>query len=574
MRSDLIFPRFGGYSPVLPAPINNSILSLFQEAMDPNRPRSGPERNLLEVRRALSFELLHKYFEARTHQLAVDLIRRLWSDNGPFCLYLRNFGLGASSSAPEIVGTLPDQATLVVRGVDMLMNDELFQRALVAHVAPRLPVIGIENPAFDFRGQGFPKLQILGDEWRAVVNDLICAAEVIVVYFDKPTRGVGEELAMIRAAGRQSATVLAVSTKEGTSISAPDFPIQLPWSDDAAQPDLLTRAIASIPAQQLHKRFAPNPPAVPAPAAPPAIRLEAEFVVNAGLSLAGQQFRENKLVDMEDRLSVCLAMAFWGDIPEARMLAFLWIARSQLCRQWTQYATANLDRALDIGERLLRQGQPASSLRVVFADAMSTFAEFHGDAKAQAAIARARQLIDERIRGPDHPDTLTSRNNLAYAYQAAGRLDEAIALYEQTLADYERVLGADHPDTLSSPQQPRLRLPDGGAPGRGDRAVRADPHRQRAGAGRRPPRYPGLPQQPRQRLPDGGAPRRGDPAVRAHPRRPRAGAGRRPPRHPDLPQQPRLRLPDGRARSTRRSRCTSRPSPTASGCWAPTTPTP
>ena len=52
--------------------------------------------------------------------------------------------------------------------------------------------------------------------------------------------------------------------------------------------------------------------------------------------------------------------------------------------------------------------------------------------------------------GPDHPDTLTSRNNLAAAYQAAGRAAEAIPLYEQTLADRERVLGPDHPDTLTS----------------------------------------------------------------------------------------------------------------------------
>jgi hypothetical protein len=30
-----------------------------------------------------------------------------------------------------------------------------------------------------------------------------------------------------------------------------------------------------------------------------------------------------------------------------------------------------------------------------------------------------------RLLGPDHPDTLQSRNNLANAYQAAGRLGES-----------------------------------------------------------------------------------------------------------------------------------------------------
>ena len=55
-----------------------------------------------------------------------------------------------------------------------------------------------------------------------------------------------------------------------------------------------------------------------------------------------------------------------------------------------------------------------------------------------------------QVLGPDHPDTLTSRNNLAYAYQSAGDLAKAIPLYQATLTDRERVLGPDHPDTLTS----------------------------------------------------------------------------------------------------------------------------
>ena len=56
----------------------------------------------------------------------------------------------------------------------------------------------------------------------------------------------------------------------------------------------------------------------------------------------------------------------------------------------------------------------------------------------------------ERVLGADHPSTLAARFNLAYAYESAGRLGEAIPLYEQVLAGYERVLGADHRDTLIS----------------------------------------------------------------------------------------------------------------------------
>ena len=58
--------------------------------------------------------------------------------------------------------------------------------------------------------------------------------------------------------------------------------------------------------------------------------------------------------------------------------------------------------------------------------------------------------VIEDVLGPDHPDTLSARNNLPGAYEDVGRFDEAIELYERVLADRVRVLGPDHPDTLIS----------------------------------------------------------------------------------------------------------------------------
>lgn len=52
--------------------------------------------------------------------------------------------------------------------------------------------------------------------------------------------------------------------------------------------------------------------------------------------------------------------------------------------------------------------------------------------------------------GPDHPDTLLSRNNLALVLNGLGRHQEAADLHQQTLTDSERVLGPDHPHTLLS----------------------------------------------------------------------------------------------------------------------------
>ena len=68
--------------------------------------------------------------------------------------------------------------------------------------------------------------------------------------------------------------------------------------------------------------------------------------------------------------------------------------------------------------------------------------------------------------GPDHPDTLTSQNNLASVYQDAGRAAEAIQLYELNLAERERVLGVDRPQHPDFPGQPRRRFSGRGPGGR------------------------------------------------------------------------------------------------------------
>ncbi len=83
------------------------------------------------------------------------------------------------------------------------------------------------------------------------------------------------------------------------------------------------------------------------------------------------------------------------------------------------------------------------------------FALYHlielGDSATHAVAVGEPLTADlERALGPNHPDTLNSRNSLAAAYQAAGRPAEAIPLFEQTLVGRERLLGPDHPDTLNS----------------------------------------------------------------------------------------------------------------------------
>ena len=54
-----------------------------------------------------------------------------------------------------------------------------------------------------------------------------------------------------------------------------------------------------------------------------------------------------------------------------------------------------------------------------------------------------------RVLGLEHPDTLTSVDNLALMYWEQGRFKEAGELGVQTLETRRRVLGLEHPSTLA-----------------------------------------------------------------------------------------------------------------------------
>lgn len=57
--------------------------------------------------------------------------------------------------------------------------------------------------------------------------------------------------------------------------------------------------------------------------------------------------------------------------------------------------------------------------------------------------------IDERLFGPDHPNTAASLNNLAGVLDKQGDFGEARSLRERSLAIYEKTLGPDHPHTAT-----------------------------------------------------------------------------------------------------------------------------
>lgn len=84
---------------------------------------------------------------------------------------------------------------------------------------------------------------------------------------------------------------------------------------------------------------------------------------------------------------------------------------------------------------------------------ISELAQAYG---AAGRLAEALQLYEQNLQlqqaklGRDHHETLASMNNLAATYSAAGRWGQAIRLLEETWQLRQAKFGKDHPDTLGA----------------------------------------------------------------------------------------------------------------------------
>ena len=73
-----------------------------------------------------------------------------------------------------------------------------------------------------------------------------------------------------------------------------------------------------------------------------------------------------------------------------------------------------------------------------------------GRLRQAAACFEESLALRQRAMGDDHLDTLTSKGNLAGVLRLQGQLDEAQFLEEGVIAARERMLGPEHPDTLAA----------------------------------------------------------------------------------------------------------------------------
>ena len=105
------------------------------------------------------------------------------------------------------------------------------------------------------------------------------------------------------------------------------------------------------------------------------------------------------------------------------------------------------EQCLEVSRRVLGEEHP---------DTLSSMNNLAETLRALGDSGGARELheqcleVSRRVLGEEHPDTLMSMNNLASTLWALGDSGGARELHEQCLEVRRRVLGEEHPDTLSS----------------------------------------------------------------------------------------------------------------------------
>ncbi|GHJ49023.1 tetratricopeptide repeat protein [Catellatospora sp. TT07R-123] len=169
-------------------------------------------------------------------------------------------------------------------------------------------------------------------------------------------------------------------------------------------------------------------------------------VITDDLPLAQVALRRAE-VDELTRHVVAVRENSGGDPPALLLTQVDWMGRALRAVGDTARAVTVLFNNLIDRRRVLGDDHP---------DTLTSRSNLAGAYVTAGRVAEAIALVEQvltdrgRVLGDDHPDTLASRNNLAYTYEMAGQVAEAIALYEQVLTDRGRVLGDDHPDTLAS----------------------------------------------------------------------------------------------------------------------------
>jgi tetratricopeptide (TPR) repeat protein len=149
------------------------------------------------------------------------------------------------------------------------------------------------------------------------------------------------------------------------------------------------------------------------------------------------------------RDSAASLLAYAGDLlwkPEAHPL----LLRAGLSMEDSLLANTAIDYWQSIASTCAHLLGPGHGQAVMARDRLAAAYERAGRMAEAMTVFEAALADRERNLGADHPETVAARLNLAHSYEAAGLTGQAVGLYEQTLADAERILGGSHRDTLAA----------------------------------------------------------------------------------------------------------------------------
>ncbi len=136
-------------------------------------------------------------------------------------------------------------------------------------------------------------------------------------------------------------------------------------------------------------------------------------------------------------------------VGDAIVVARLQTILGNTLRELGRYAKAIevLEKAVVTRERLLGEDHPDT---LTSRNNLALTYHVAGQVNKALPLYEANLQAMTAKMGPNHPETLISRNNLAGAFMDAGMVDKALPLYEATLRDTEAALGPNHPQTLAS----------------------------------------------------------------------------------------------------------------------------
>jgi tetratricopeptide (TPR) repeat protein len=118
-------------------------------------------------------------------------------------------------------------------------------------------------------------------------------------------------------------------------------------------------------------------------------------------------------------------------------------------RHYSRYVEAEkmYERALRIQERVLGSEHPDT---VTTLDNLATIAGIQRKYEEALHMYERALHIREQVLGPEHPDTAITVNGLALLYCDWRRYEESQQMYERALHIREQVLGPEHPDTATT----------------------------------------------------------------------------------------------------------------------------